>query len=65
MKCLLPYSALAAGGLGFISWILTFFFLPSCYIALGFFVLSEVLFIICIVKGACCCARERKAATQE
>ncbi len=61
MRCLLPYSAIAAGGLGFISWILTFFYLPSCYIAMGFFILAEVLFIICVIKGACCCFKQKEA----
>lgn len=58
MKCFLPYAAIAAGGLGFISWILTFFYLPSCYIAMGFFILSEILFIICVVKGGCSCFKQ-------
>ncbi len=62
MKCLLPYAAIVAGGLGFISWILTFFYLPSCYIAIGFFILSQVLFIISIIQGACCCFKQKDSA---
>ena len=61
MKCALLYAALAAGGLGFISWVLTFFYVPSCYAAMGFFILSEVLFIICIINGACSCFKNKDA----
>ena len=62
MKCLFPYSALAAGGLGLLCFVLTFFYFPLCYVAIGLFILSEVLFIICIVKGVCCSFKEKNPA---
>jgi len=61
MKCILPYSAIAAGVLGTICFVLTFLYLPLCYVAVGLFILSEVLFIICIINGACCCFRNKDA----
>ena len=64
MKCGLIYAAIAAGGLGLICFALTFFVLPLCYVALGLFILSEVLFIICIINGACCCFKNKDAVKE-
>ena len=59
MNCILSYSAIIAGVLGTICFVLTFFALQLCYVAIGLFILSEVLFIICIIKGACCCFKNK------
>ena len=64
MKCGLIYAAIAAGGLGLLCFVLTFFLLPLCYVAMGLFILSEVLFIICIINGACCCFKSKDAVKE-
>lgn len=54
----IPYIALTLGGLGLLSLVISFFLFPFCYIALGLFATAIILFIICMMSGACCAFKE-------
>jgi len=56
----LAYIALTFGALGLLSLIMTIFSFTFCYITLGLFGISIILFIVCTITGACCATKRQE-----